>query len=167
MADQERASARAPSSKHAFLALDLGTKTGFALTAAKGVVISGTWDLSDKKDKDARFEHFRRQLDRAHKATPFTRVAFELVAAHKGTQAAHIYGGFKALLFLWCKDNGLGAPIGVPVGTLKKYWTGKGNTPKEGMIARARECGYEPNDDNEADAIALLHYICGEEGHSI
>ncbi len=151
----------------AYLALDLGTKTGFAVTAARGVVVSGTWGLGDVKDKDGRFVRLREQLDRQHKATPFKRVAFEDVKAHKGTQAAHIYGGFKATLITWCRDNGLGEPVAVPVGTLKKYWTGKGNADKTAMIARARECGYEPCDDNEADAIALLHFICGEEGHEI
>lgn len=153
--------------RKAFLALDLGTKCGFAHTAAKGVVISGTWNLADLKDKEARFLRFREHLDRAHRATPFTHIAFELVAAHNGTQAAHIYGGFKAVLFNWCNDNGLGKPLGVPVGTLKKYWCGKGNADKAAMIARARECGYEPDDDNEADAIALLHFVCGEEGHPL
>lgn len=152
--------------KQVILALDLGTKCGFALSAAPGVVISGTWNLSDAKDKEARFMRFREHLDKAHKDYGLTRIGFELVAAHKGTQAAHIYGGFKAVLFNWCKDKGLAKPDGVPVGTLKKYWCGKGNADKTAMIARAREAGYEPNDDNEADAIALLHYVCGEVGRA-
>jgi len=150
-----------------FLALDLGTKTGFAYSAAKGVVVSGTWKLGDAKDKDGRFARFREHLDRLHGATALTRIAFEDVKAHKGTQAAHIYGGFKATLFTWCKDNGLGKPIAVPVGTLKKYWCGKGNATKEMMIEQARRAHYEPDDDNEADAIALLHYVCGEEGRAL
>jgi crossover junction endodeoxyribonuclease RuvC len=149
------------------LALDLGTKCGFAVSAARGVVVSGTWNLADAKDKEARFLRFREYLDRTHKNYGLTHIGFELVAAHKGTQAGHIYGGFKAVMFNWCADNVLGKPVGVPVGTLKKYWCGKGNADKTAMIARAREAGYEPADDNEADAIALLHYICGEEGHQI
>ena len=45
---------------------------------------------------------------------------------------------------------------GVPVGTIKRHATGKGNAPKVAMIAAARGRGYSPADDNEADAIALL-----------
>ena len=45
---------------------------------------------------------------------------------------------------------------GVPVGTIKRHATGKGNAPKEAMIAAARAHGFSPADDNEADAIALL-----------
>ena len=35
--------------------------------------------------------------------------------------------------------------------------TGKGNAPKDAMLAAVRRWGYAPVDDNEADAIALLH----------
>ena len=45
---------------------------------------------------------------------------------------------------------------GVPVGTIKRHATGKGNAPKEAMIAAARGRGFSPVDDNEADAIAIL-----------
>jgi hypothetical protein len=45
---------------------------------------------------------------------------------------------------------------GVPVGTIKIHATGKGNAPKEAMVAAARARGFSPSDDNEADAIAIL-----------
>ena len=45
---------------------------------------------------------------------------------------------------------------GVPVGTIKRFATGKGNADKAAMIAAMRARGYLPADDNEADAIALL-----------
>jgi Holliday junction resolvasome RuvABC endonuclease subunit len=48
---------------------------------------------------------------------------------------------------------------GVPVGTIKKHATGKGNANKEAMIAAAVAMGYRPADDNEADALALLHLV--------
>jgi len=45
---------------------------------------------------------------------------------------------------------------GVPVGTIKKFLTGKGNANKDAMIAAAQARGFSPADDNEADAIAIL-----------
>ena len=45
---------------------------------------------------------------------------------------------------------------GVPVGSIKKHATGKGNADKAAMIDAARARGFSPADDNEADAIAIL-----------
>jgi Holliday junction resolvasome RuvABC endonuclease subunit len=45
---------------------------------------------------------------------------------------------------------------GVPVGTIKKHVTGKGNVSKEEVIRAVMDRGYTPMDDNEADALALL-----------
>ena len=41
------------------------------------------------------------------------------------------------------------------MGTIKKHATGTGNAGKAEMIA-ARVRGFNPQDDNEADALALL-----------
>ena len=46
--------------------------------------------------------------------------------------------------------------LGVPVGTVKRHATGKGNAGKDEMIAAARARGFSLADDNEADAIAIL-----------
>ena len=45
---------------------------------------------------------------------------------------------------------------GVPVGTWKRQACGKGNASKDEVIAAMRLRGFEPADDNEADAIAIL-----------
>jgi Holliday junction resolvasome RuvABC endonuclease subunit len=46
----------------------------------------------------------------------------------------------------------------VPVGTIKRYVTGKGNADKQAVIAAVKALGFSPADDNEADALALLHW---------
>ena len=46
----------------------------------------------------------------------------------------------------------------MPVGTIKKHATGKGNAGKDEMIIAAKSRGHDPKDDNEADALALLHW---------
>ncbi len=53
---------------------------------------------------------------------------------------------------------------GVPVGTIKRYATGKGNADKAAMIAAMRARGFAPADDNEADALALLLWATDAEG---
>ena len=45
---------------------------------------------------------------------------------------------------------------GVPVGTIKRFATGKGNAGKDAVVAAVRARGFSPADDNEADAIAIL-----------
>jgi crossover junction endodeoxyribonuclease RuvC len=47
---------------------------------------------------------------------------------------------------------------GVPVATIKRHITGKGNADKGAVIAAVRALGFDPVDDNEADALALLDW---------
>lgn len=139
------------------LALDLGTTTGFAWSSAKGAMVSGTWDFKPKKYEGAgmRYVRFVAALDHLHARTPITQVWFEAVRRHIGTDAGHVYGGLMGHLESWCENNKV-PYAGVPVATIKKDWTGKGNANKEAMIAECERRGFEPDDDNEADAIAIL-----------
>ena len=85
-------------------------------------------------------------------------VYFEEVRRHAATDAAHVYGGLMATLTAWCEMRG--TPYeGVPVGTIKKHITGRGNADKAAVIAGVGRLGYKPNDDNEADALALLDLV--------
>jgi Holliday junction resolvasome RuvABC endonuclease subunit len=45
----------------------------------------------------------------------------------------------------------------VPVGTIKRHISGKGNASKDEVIKAVGELGFHVSDDNEADAIALLN----------
>jgi Holliday junction resolvasome RuvABC endonuclease subunit len=47
---------------------------------------------------------------------------------------------------------------GVPVGTIKRHVTGRGNADKDAVIAAVCALGFDPADDNEADALALLDW---------
>jgi hypothetical protein len=87
------------------------------------------------------------------------------VRRHAGTDASHIYGGLMATLTAWAELRGVPYE-GVPVGTIKRHATGKGNADKDAMIAaaRARARGFSPADDNEADAIALLLWAIATNG---
>ena len=94
---------------------------------------------------------------------PISAIHFEEVRRHVGTDAAHVYGGLLATLTAWAELRGI-AYQGVPVGTIKRHATGKGNANKEAMMAAARARGFSPADDNEANAIAILHWALETNG---
>ena len=140
------------------LALDLGTTTGWATRGFDGLITSGTASFRPGRFDGGgmrylRFTNWLSEIDRL--SGPITAIWFEEVRRHAGTDAAHVYGGLMATLTAWAELRGVPYQ-GVPVGTIKRHATGKGNAPKEAMIAAARGRGFSPVDDNEADAIALL-----------
>jgi Holliday junction resolvasome RuvABC endonuclease subunit len=142
------------------LALDLGTTTGWALNARDGSITSGSASFKPQRFEGGgmRFLRFKRWLTEIKQsADGIDAVYFEEVRRHLGVDAAHAYGGFMAHLTAWCEHHQIPYQ-GVPVGTIKKHATGRGNASKDEMIAAARNLGHSPADDNEADALALLAY---------
>ena len=142
------------------LALDLGTTTGWALRDSSGHINSGAESFRPQRFEGGgmRFLRFKRRLTEIKQSCDgIDAVYFEEVRRHAGVDAAHAYGGFLATLTAWCEHHGIPYQ-GVPVGTIKKHATGKGNAGKDEMIASVRARGHMPVDDNEADALALLHW---------
>jgi hypothetical protein len=140
------------------LALDLGTVTGWALRSQNGGITSGTMTFRPSRFEGGgmRYLRFRSWLgDMQRLSGGLQRIVFEEVRRHAGTDAAHIYGGFLAHLSAWCEERSIPYE-GIPVGTIKRFATGKGNAPKDAMIAAIRARGFTPTDDNEADAIAIV-----------
>lgn len=150
-----RATADAGARRLPILCLDLGTKTGWALVGARGDISSGvqSFALGRYDGGGMRFLRFKRWLVEM-KGGGLEAVYFEEVRRHVGTDAAHVYGGFLGQLTAWCEQHEIPYE-GVPVGTIKKSATGKGNADKDAMIAAVRKQGFDPADDNEADAIIL------------
>ena len=142
------------------LALDLGTTTGWALRTPDGAITSGSQSFRPQRFEGGgmRFLRFKRWLTelKAH-ADGIDSLHFEEVRRHVSTDAAHAYGGFLATLTSWCEHHQIPYQ-GVPVGTIKKHATGKGNASKDDMITAMRRLGHVPTDDNEADALAILHW---------
>ena len=142
------------------LALDLGTTTGWALRAPDGAITSGTQSFRPQRFEGGgmRFLRFKRWLTEVKaSADGIDSLHFEEVRRHVSTDAAHAYGGFLATLTSWCEHHQIPYQ-GVPVGTIKKHATGKGNASKDEMITAMRRLGHVPTDDNEADALAILHW---------
>lgn len=147
------------------LALDPATKTGWAVrNDESGSIVSGVWDLSTGRHEGGgmRFLRFRAKLNEVFELQGKPRfVAYEEVSRHLGTTAAHVYGGLIAEATELCES--LSIPYtAYPVGTIKKFATGKGNAGKAKMIKAAEKQwpGHTFEDDNEADArwIAELAY---------
>lgn len=148
------------------LALDLGTTMGWALHGRDNAIASGTITFKPGRFEGGgmRFLRFSRWLGELHAVSQgIHALYFEEVRRHAGVDAAHIYGGFLGQLSAWCEAKSVPYQ-GVPVGTIKKHATGKGNASKQAMIASARAQGHRPFDDNEADAIALLRWAIDTRG---
>ncbi|WP_136646574.1 crossover junction endodeoxyribonuclease RuvC [Tabrizicola sp. YIM 78059] len=148
------------------LALDLGTSTGWALRSHDGLITSGTVSFRRGRFDGGgmrylRFSNWLTEIDRL--SGPIAAIWFEEVRRHAGTDAAHVFGGLLATLTTWAELRGI-PYSGVPVGTIKKHATGRGNAPKQDMIAAARARGFSPADDNEADAIAILNWVIKTNG---
>jgi hypothetical protein len=147
------------------LALDLGTKTGWALYNGNKI-LSGVEDFSlkanEKERQGKRFEKFEEFLDLMHKEYNINHVFFEKVMQHhKSRAAAAIYNGFWAVLINWCEKNKINY-VGMAVGTIKLFIAGKGNASKDDVINSVKNKGFSDiKDDNEADALALLLYAIG------
>lgn len=150
----------------AILSLDLGTITGWAIQFAGGAIQSGTTSFRPSRYDGGgmRYLRFRGWLANIASDTQgIEAIYFEEVRRHVGTDAAHLYGGFLATLTAWCERNSI-AYQGVPVGTIKRHVTGKGNADKTAVIDAIRARGFKPADDNEADAIAILLWAIDTHG---
>ena len=148
------------------LALDLGTTTGWALASPGAHRTSGTQIFKPGRFEGGgmRYLRFKRWLTEMKQcADPLGWVVFEEVRRHASTDAAHVYGGFLATLTAWCEHHQIPYQ-GVPVGTIKKHATGRGNAGKPEMVGAMRARGFQPADDNEADALALLDWALAQGG---
>lgn len=144
------------------LCLDLGTQMGWAIKS-QSQIISGTQSFKDTRFTGGgmKFYNFQKWLININSTGSISEIWYEEVAKHgihNQTAVAHTYGGFLATLQIFCEDNKIPYQ-GVPVGTIKKHITGKGNANKQMVIDAIKLKGFDPKDDNEADALAILDYV--------
>ena len=111
-----------------------------------------------------RYLRFRGWLDElARLGGPIDRIAFDEIRRHVSTDSSHVYGSLLATLTAWAEQNTIPYE-GVPVGTIKRFATGRGNADKAAMVAAMTARGFHPADDNEADALALLLWAIDGQG---
>jgi len=163
----------------ALLALDLGTKTGWAYRDCKGAVTAGCWVLAKpdeitaaaklRKDRtlDVRIPALYRNLrdfwnnnrgSNIHNPVDF--LVFEDVQFSRYTMQTQLWASLRSAVWLFCYNYDIPRDC-CAVGTLKKFGTGFGNADKSEMIAAATEQfpGVDFKlDDNAADALHLLKW---------
>ena len=159
-----------PSDKIA-LGIDLGTCCGYAYSIIRpdgswefNPWFMGLWDLSSGRYDTGnigflRLRYFLAKM-RPHivfyedvKNTPseaVTRYNASRLLARAAT-SSELLGAFKQTLVLWCEDHGAHC-TGIPIGTIKRCATGKGNANKEQMI---QACNREFNTNFEHDTYAM------------
>ena len=137
------------------LAIDPGTKCGYAIS----LVISGVWDLSVGRHEGGGMRFLKLRTHLKDIASGVGLIVYEEIRGHKGVDAAQIYGGIVAIISEYAEFHSIPYQ-GIPVGTIKKFATGKGNSNKEAMMEAAAKKwrGFPIYDDNHADALFLWTY---------
>lgn len=136
--------------KNKILALDIATNTGWKTETASGV-----WNLKPNRGESEgiRVVRFKAKVRELVDIEGINLIAYERPAGmHKSSimVASEMVGVLKD--FCMERDIALACYSATEI---KKYATGRGNANKEAMIKAARDRGYLPKDDNEADAILL------------
>ena len=146
------------------IALDLGSTTGWA-SRVDGVVDSGSisFALTRFEGRGMQYLKFKRFLAQICSTVKPELIAVEEVRRHLGVDAAHAYGGYLSHVGAYCEEAGI-PHTGIPVGTIKKHATGKGNANKEAMVEAASVAYPDQQvvDDNQADALMILSYSIKE-----
>lgn len=147
------------------LALDLGTYTGWALSARGGFVTCGTEHFMNRRSwtPGQRWKRFEAWLFAMLAEQQVHVVAFEsVVFGHSSSRASDVYGGFRCLVEKAVEGRNIDL-MTVAVPTVKKHWTGSGRADKAAMVAEARRRGFRPDSDNAADALAVLDWAIAQE----
>ena len=143
------------------LALDLATKTGWACIV-EGCFESGVMDFGfrKKKEKGDILLQFRKWLHGFHAENDLGRIVCER-SHFRGWDATLLCVGLLTEVMAFCFQMNI-AYSDVHTGTLKKWSCGNGKATKLDMMKAACMKGWNPIDDNEADACMLLEYAIEE-----
>lgn len=158
----------------ATLALDLGTKTGYAVGNSRRIIESGTWTLAGAKELraqklaganrsgDCRFfrlmEHIAKTINRHN----ISRIIFEDVIFFTSTSQTQLWASLRSAIWAIKSANPHIETECVHVGTLKKFATGNGRADKAEMnraaIGKFPSIALTNADDNQIDALWLLEF---------
>lgn len=137
------------------LAIDPANKCGWAHSSGA----SGTWDLSVRRDESSgmRLLRLAAKLGEIHSGVGIDVVVFEAArhSAPKMQGALVAQAEIQGQIKVWCERANV-EYRGYSPAEIKKHATGKGNAGKDAVMEAARSRGWNPQDDNEADALWLL-----------
>ena len=147
------------------LAIDLGTHTGFAISA-NGMINSGSVDFSRYKGCKSKpadhiggtFLSFDQWIKNMLPVFKIDCIAYESVMRWSSSDAAKTYGGLRGIMLARAAKANIPC-LGYSVTHIKKFWTGKGTADKDAMVAETKKRfpDLPLSGDNEADALALIH----------
>ena len=146
------------------LALDPGNSTGWALRNINGRVDFGIEDFTPKPNAryGERYHAFRRWLAMTkNRAVLLSLVVYERTPNQRG-HAARVSAGLEATLTAWCEERSL-SYAALNAKALKKFIAGDGDADKAAVIAAVRARGYDVEDHDTADALALLEWAVSHE----
>jgi len=146
------------------LALDLASVTGWA-TNVHGRR-SGVVDFALKRGESPGMRFLRARAWLAELWCLFDGQIDVIVyeqAHHRGGAATAVCVGLATELQAFAAQHNI-ETMPVHTATLKKFATGNGRSSKKDMVQAAMARGWEPQDDNEADAQLLLEYALEELG---
>jgi Holliday junction resolvasome RuvABC endonuclease subunit len=139
-----------------FLALDLATKTGWATNAGHTSGVQ-TFDVRRGESPGMRFLRCRGWLaDMLQLLGGIDVIVYEQ-AHHRGGAATACCVGLVSTALTFAAEHGI-ETMAVHTRELKRWATGKGNAGKPAMIQAAKDRGWNPADDNQADAALLLDH---------
>lgn len=146
------------------LALDLGTKTGWAAIHqhvqvqhfTNTITTSGVqkFVVPRGSNPDMRYLLFEKWLDDIVMLKRPDVIVYELPHM-RGGKASDLLVGFMTIVRMYCVKHGKNY-ISVHSATLKKFATGSGRASKEEMVLTAEQRYGKVQDDNQADALHLL-----------
>jgi len=137
----------------AILALDPAKQMGFCSAKKSGTVFLG----SEKPDRLKFLFDFLNDIIEEEK---ITHIAYEKPGgSHYNALVSH--ANLEGVILLLCAMHSL-QYYGYSATSIKKYITDNGAAKKADVIAAVKELGYDPADDNEADAIALYRLADSE-----
>ena len=123
-----------------------------------GICVDGVAEsLSSQLKGVERLADLAEQVCERVSSTPHAVVCVEGYSFGSRNSQAHAIGELGGVVRyrLWQ----LGIPVvDIPPTCRAKFATGRGNAGKDEMIASVSQRGHRPCDDNEADALAILHW---------
>ena len=134
------------------LALDIATKTGWKTSTASGI-----WNLKPNRGESdgMRVVRFKAKVNEMIKLEAINLIAYERVAG-KQNAAISVISEMVGQLKLISIEQGIDLAC-YSAKEIKKFATGNGNASKDMMVKTAIAQGYNPIDDNEADAIFIYN----------
>lgn len=148
------------------LALDLAAQTGFAVGKHGSEPFFGTINLEGQRP-GIRFLQLGREITGLIKQYGPTEIAIEEAYVGKKLTGKGLMTlfGYRAVALMVAENNGIKSTLTVP-SKVRSHFLGNGlgglrrDDAKRAIIHQCKVLGWKPNNDDEADALALWDFRC-------